>query len=76
VFPNPNNGSFKLQYNGIINKKTMLYITDVYGKLIDTIEIVNTTTDYENAGLSNGLFFYTVKQGYEEVGRGKFLVLK
>jgi hypothetical protein len=76
VFPNPNNGSFKLQYNGIINKPLLLTITDVYGKVLDTIEVSNTFTNYENPSLIPGMYFYTVKQGYEEVGRGKFLVLK
>jgi hypothetical protein len=76
VFPNPNDGSFKLQYNGIINKPLLLSITDVYGKVLDTIEVSNSFTNYENPSLIPGMYFYTVKQGYEEVGRGKFLVLK
>jgi len=74
--PNPNTGNFNLQYNGTINKTTMLYITDVYGKIIDTKEIVNLITDYENISLNNGLFFYSLIQGCEEVGRGKFVVAK
>jgi hypothetical protein len=76
LFPNPNKGIFKLQYNGILNKATMLYITDVYGKIIDTKEILNNTTDYGNTSLSNGLYFYSLRQGAEEVGRGKFVVVK
>jgi hypothetical protein len=76
LFPNPNKGSFYLQYKGIIAKPTMLYITDVYGKLIDTKEIVNTTTDYENTSLTSGLYFYSLRQGNEELGRGKFVVGK
>jgi len=76
LFPNPNNGTFKLQYYGIINKKTTLYITDIYGKFIDNKEIVNTTTDYENTSLLSGLYFYSFRQGNEEVGRGKFLIEK
>lgn len=76
LFPNPNKGSFKLQYNGNLNKTTTLYITDVYGKFIDTKEFVNTTTDYENTSLLAGLYFYSLQQGNEEVGRGKFVVGK
>jgi hypothetical protein len=76
VFPNPNTGTFKLQYNGINNKKTMLYITDLYGKLIDTKEIINTSTDYENTSLTAGLYFYSLRQEDKEVWRGKFVVLK
>jgi hypothetical protein len=76
ISPNPNTGCFKLQYNGILSKKTMLCITDVYGKITDTKEIVNTTTDYENTSLPVGLYFYSLRQGAEEVGRGKFLIIK
>jgi hypothetical protein len=76
LFPNPNKGSFKLQYNGILNKTTLLYITDVYGKLIDTKEILNTTTDYENTSLTNGLYFYSLRSNNEELQRGKFVVVK
>lgn len=76
LFPNPNSGIFKLQYNGIINKLLMLYITDVYGKLIDTKEIINITTDYKNTSLTNGLYFYTLRSNNEELNRGKFLIIK
>ena len=76
LFPNPNTGNFKLQYNGILNKTTMLYISDVYGKLIDTKEISNTATDYENKSLTSGLYFYSLSQGNEEFERGKFVVDK
>ncbi len=76
LFPNPNTGSFMLQFNGSITKTTMLYIADVYGKLIDTKEIYNTTQDYENTDLTSGLYFYSLKQGIEEIGRGKFLIVK
>ena len=74
--PNPNTGNFNLHYNGILNKATMLYITDVYGKIIDSKEILNTTTTYENTSLLSGLYFYSLRQGNEEVGRGKFVVVK
>ena len=76
IHPNPNTGSFKLQYQGNIYKKTWLFITDINGKLIDTKEIVSTTTTYENTSLLSGLYFYSLRQGNEEVGRGKFVVVK
>jgi hypothetical protein len=76
LLPNPNNGSFKLQYNGVINKPIMLYINDIFGKLIDSKELLQTSTDYENTLLNNGFYFYNLMQGNEEVGRGKFVVVK
>lgn len=75
LFPNLNNGNFKLQYNGAINKRMILYITDVFGKNIDSKVIVNSTTDYENTSLQNGMYFYSLREGMEELGRGKFLVV-
>jgi len=74
--PNPNTGNFNLHYNGILDRTTMLYITDVYGKLIDKKVIVSTNTDYENTSLQHGLYFYSIRQGLDEVGRGKFLIVK
>ena len=53
----------------------MLTITDVYGKLIDTFEIVNQTTEYKNTSLSNGLYFYTLRSVNEEMQRGKILIV-
>lgn len=76
LFPNPNNGNFRLHYKGIIAQPLMLYITDVFGKLVDSKKIVSTDSDYENTGLTNGLYFYILRQGVDEVGRGKFLIVK
>lgn len=75
LFPNPNDGCFKLQYKATLNKPITLNITDAYAELIDQIEIINSTTEYENKRLKNGLYFYTLRQGIEELGRGKFIVI-
>lgn len=75
LFPNPNKGSFRLQYRGTFSATNILSITDIYGKQLDQIEIINTTTEYENTRLKNGLYFYTIRQGIEELGRGKFMVI-
>jgi hypothetical protein len=45
-------------------------------KIIDTKEIVNKTAAYENSSLNNGLYFYSLRQGKDEIGRGKFVVVK
>ena len=76
VFPNPNNGSFKLQYNGIINKPLLLTITDLYGKVLDTIEVSNTFTNYENPSLIPGMYFYSIRQRNDEISNGKIIVVK
>jgi OOP family OmpA-OmpF porin len=75
LFPNPNIGCFRLQYNGTLTATNILSISDIFGTKVDQIEIINTTTEYENRKLKNGLYFYTLRQGSEELGRGKFMVI-
>jgi hypothetical protein len=75
LFPNPNDGCFKLQYKATLNKPITLNITDACGELTEQIEIINSTTEYENKRLKNGLYFYTLRQGIEELGRGKIIVI-
>jgi len=74
IFPNPNNGSFTLSYKRNITAPTFLAITDVYGKEIDNLAIENTTTNYQNNKLSNGIYFYSIKQNNNEIARGKIVV--
>ena len=76
TFPNPSNGSFVITNTGNLNKPTNLKITNAFGQMVDEIAIVNTTTNYENTSLSNGLYFYTIRSKDEELQRGKFLVVK
>jgi len=75
LYPNPNIGCFRLQYKGTLTASNIFNITDIYGKQLDQIEIINSTTEYENTRLNNGLYFYTIRQGIEELGRGKFMVI-
>jgi hypothetical protein len=75
LFPNPNNGNFRLQFKSFIDKPMKLTITDIYGELIDVTIITNALTNYENINLKNGIYFYTIRQGIEEIGKGKILVL-
>jgi hypothetical protein len=75
LYPNPNIGSFRLKYKGTLTLTNILSITDIFGKQMDQIEIINSTTEYENTKLDNGLYFYTIRQGTDELGRGKFMVI-
>jgi len=74
IFPNPNNGSFTLNYKGNITAPTYLIITDELGQIIDEISISNATTTYQNNNLSNGLYFYGIRQNNYEIARGKILI--
>jgi hypothetical protein len=75
LYPNPNIGCFRLQYKELLSMTNIFSITDIYGKQLDQIEIINSTTEYENTRLKNGLYFYTIRRGNEELGRGKFMVI-
>jgi hypothetical protein len=75
LYPNPNIGSFRLKYQGTLTLTNILSITDIFGKQMDQIEIINSTTEYENTRLNDGLYFYTIRQGIEVLGRGKFMVI-
>ena len=74
VFPNPNSGSFTLSYKGNITAPTILIVTDALGQIVDEISIANATTNYQNNKLSNGLYFYGIRQSNSEIARGKILI--
>jgi hypothetical protein len=76
IFPNPNNGNFVINYKGNITSPTFLTITDVCGKEIDNIVVTNATNNYQNNKLTNGLYFYSIKQNNNELSRGKIVVQK
>lgn len=76
VFPNPNNGSFTLSYKENITAPTNLIITDALGQIVDEVSIANATTHYQNNNLSNGLYFYGIRQNNSEIARGKILIQK
>jgi hypothetical protein len=75
LFPNPNNGKFRLQFKSIIDNPLKLTITDLYGELIDEMIITSALTNYENINLKNGMYFYSLRQGIEETGKGKIMVI-
>lgn len=75
LYPNPNNGCFRLQYDGTLMRTTILRMTDIFGNQLDQIEIINSMTEYEKTRLTSGLYFYTIRQGSEELVRGKFMVI-
>lgn len=75
LFPNPNNGKFRLQFKSFIDKPMKLTITDLYGELIDEMIMTNSLTNYENINLKNGIYFYSLRQGSEEIGNGKIMVM-
>ncbi len=67
VLPNPNNGSFDLQINGIQNAShdAQLSIVDMLGQEVyhSTLNFQNTTNRIELSDLSNGMYCVMVTTG-------------
>jgi hypothetical protein len=76
IFPIPSKGSFIIKHNSYLNHQTTLIINNAFGQMVDEITIVNETTNYQNTSLTNGLYFYTIRNNEEELQRGKFLIVK
>ncbi|MFN9710591.1 MAG: T9SS type A sorting domain-containing protein, partial [Bacteroidota bacterium] len=81
IYPNPNNGNFKLTVNtGIMeNVNATVRVVDIYGRLISQFNAPNTNgliiTDYKGSNLANGV--YTVQYTVGSVSKSmKFVVQK
>ena len=81
IYPNPNNGNFKLTVNtGILeNANATVRVVDIYGRLISQFNTVNNNgaiiTDYKGSNLANGV--YTVQYTVGSVSKSlKFVVQK
>ena len=81
IYPNPNNGNFKLTVNtGILeNTNATVRVVDIYGRLISQFNAVNSNgsiiTDYKGSHLANGV--YTVQYTVGAVSKSlKFVVQK
>ena len=63
--PNPSNGSFSVLCSNLPAKKSMLTLTDVFGKRLYT-EHMNITDEISlpfNMSLKNGIYFVTIDSG-------------
>lgn len=68
VFPNPNNGSFRVQFNSKQSANSQLSIKDVIGRTIFSEKINSVgiySKDYNFSHLKKGLYFINLKQGDE-----------
>ena len=64
LYPNPANEYVDVRVDGEINVKS-LEVFDVYGKLINTVNVVENPTRINVSGLANGMYFVrvTTEQG-------------
>jgi hypothetical protein len=64
LYPNPANEYVDVRVDGEVNVKSM-EVFDVYGKLINTVNVIDNPTRINVSGLANGMYFVrvTTEQG-------------
>ncbi len=64
LYPNPANEYVDVRIDGDVNVKSM-EVFDVYGKLINTVNVIDNPTRINVSGLANGMYFVrvTTEQG-------------
>jgi hypothetical protein len=73
VFPNPNNGAFKIKINSEINNGELILINSL-GQKVHEQKIMHEGNEINAEGLSSGLYHYIILQNKQQVGNGKMIV--
>jgi hypothetical protein len=77
IYPNPNNGKFKLKINNISNKKHEVIVYDVLGNLVYNEMIKGSESSgkdiYLKDGLAKGLYFLCLKSYNDIIKTIKFV---
>jgi hypothetical protein len=78
IIPNPNNGSFKIQYNSKEKSNLNLKICNVTGEEIELVvlDVNKQIYYYINSRLANGVYAYFIYSDNSVIAKGKFVVLK
>ena len=76
LYPNPNNGSFNLQYK--INTEAEFVITDITGRLINhyTLFPSQNNLPIKEEELTAGVYFYYIRQGNKVLKQDKLIIIK
>lgn len=77
LYPNPNNGSFIMDWN-LSAPIVQFRIMDLTGRVVDNIKLQDADGSKEISlpGLSSGVYFYELIYGDKQSIKGKILVLK
>ena len=59
LFPNPAREYIDIRVDGDLNV-TMMEVYDVYGKLINTVNVIDNPTRINVSSLANGMYFVRV----------------
>ncbi len=60
LYPNPNEGDFRLVFNGKIPEEIEVTIFDVYGKLVHSLSSKESEIDFKLNNLNSGVYFVKV----------------
>ena len=77
IYPNPMNQQLFInsQQNNISKNEIFEFIlTDIHGRIITKLPLVDNKTVFERGNLSQGVYFYTIKNEHNFVEGGKLVV--
>jgi hypothetical protein len=70
IYPNPSNGKFIVEME---NGKGVIEIYNVFGEKVFQSKISNPKSEI-NLNLSNGMYFYQVKDNKQFISTGKLII--
>jgi hypothetical protein len=73
VFPNPNNGSFKLQIENQIKNGQLILLNSIGQKIYEQ-KIIQGSNDVKITSLPNGMYSYVLLQDGHTIGVGKLSI--
>jgi len=72
LYPNPNNGTFIVEYQG--GKNTELYLINAIGQVVYRKTIVEGKNSLRAEGLTGGIYFYKIIEDKAPVKTGKLII--
>jgi hypothetical protein len=78
LYPNPNNGLVNLKHNFSADKTIKVEFYDHLSRKIKTVLFSSKeyTTQIDMNGYANGMYYYIIHLGYEEVKKGKLIIIE
>jgi hypothetical protein len=75
IYPNPISASFTINISsGITLKDGLIKIYDLCGKEVKVVAIINNETTVDRGELQSGIYFYSITNNHENIGKGKLIV--
>lgn len=75
IYPNPNNGSFNINFNTVNSEKAIIEVYSISGKLINTFMSYGNSIKVNELDLENGMYFLNIKKA-KTSQRSKFIIQK